>query len=66
MNMNLAEEVIQTMRRTRNEGTNRQQKEMYLQMASQMIQMIQFIQDEQSSFKRLANMAFEAGNNRIG
>lgn len=65
MNMNLVEEVIQTMRRTRNEGTNRQQKEMYLQMASQMIQMIQFIQDEQSSFKRLANMAFEAGNNRL-
>ena len=27
--------------------------------------MIQFIQDEQSSFKRLANMAFETGNNRL-
>ena len=59
MNMNLVDEVTQTLRRTRNEDINRQQKEIYLQMASQMIQSMQ---DEQSRFKRLANMASEAGN----
>lgn len=59
MNMNLLDDVTQTLRRTRNEDINRQQKEIYLQMASQMIQSMQ---DEQSRFKRLANMASEAGN----
>ncbi len=59
MNMNLVDDVTQTLRRTRNEDINRQQKEIYLQMASQMIQSMQ---DEQSRFKRLANMASEAGN----
>lgn len=53
MNMNLVDDVTQTLRRTRNEDINRQQKEIYLQMASQMIQSMQ---DEQSRFKRLANM----------
>ena len=57
--MNLVDDVTQTLRRTRNEDINRQQKEIYLQMASQMIQSMQ---DEQSRFKRLANMASEAGN----
>ena len=59
MNMNLVDDVTQTLRRTRNEDINRQQKEIYLQMASQMIQSMQ---DEQSRFRRLANMASEAGN----
>lgn len=62
MNMNLVDDITQTLRRTRNEDINRQQKEIYLQMASQMNQMIQSMQDEQSRFKRLANMASEAGN----
>lgn len=62
MNMNLVDEVIQTLRRTRKKGINGQQKQVYLQMASQMNQMIQSMQDEQSRFRRLAQMASEVGN----
>ncbi len=65
MNMNLSDEVARTLKRTRNAGTNRKQKEVYLQMASQMNQMIQSMQDEQTRFRRLANMASEAGNLRL-
>ncbi len=65
MNMNLLAEVTQTLRRTKSEGTNLKQKEIYLQMTNQLNHMIQSMQEEQSRFRRLANMAFEAGNLRL-
>ena len=65
MNMNLTQEIIQTMRKVRMEGTNRQQKEAYLQIASNMNIMLQTMQDQQSQFARMANMAYEAGNSML-
>lgn len=62
MNMNLAEEIVQTMRKVRNEGTNRQQKEAYLQMSSMLNMMIETMQEQQAQFKRMGNISFEAGN----
>lgn len=58
--MNLVEEATRTLKRT--EGINRQQEEVYLQMTSQMNQLIQSMEDERYRFASLAELASEAGN----
>ena len=62
--MNLAQEIMQNMQNVRNEGSCRT-KDAYLQIASQMNQVLQSMQDQQSMFKRMANIAYEAGNSRL-
>lgn len=56
MNMNVMEEIIRTMLKARNEGTSRQQREVYLQMASEINKILQSVQYQQSCFKKIAGM----------
>ena len=55
MNMNLADEVARTLKRTRNAGTNRKQKEVYLQMASKMRQELDAMDELRRATRNIAN-----------
>lgn len=66
MNMNLAEEITQVLRKTMREGTNCQQKDAYLQMLSYINRMLENMSEEQNIFKKMSSAAFEAGNSELG
>ncbi len=66
MNMNLAEEITQVLRKTMREDTNRQQKDAYMQMLSYINRMLENMCEEQSIFKKMASAAFDAGNSELG
>ncbi len=67
MNMNLAEEITQILRKTMREGTNRQQKDAYLQMLSYINRILENMSEEQDIFLKMFSIAaFEAGNSELG
>ncbi len=58
MNMSLVDEAISVLQKV--EGVDRQQEEVYWQMASQMERLIESLEDEQKRFHKLAELASEA------
>lgn len=66
MNIDALYEVRKQLIRTRNQGVNRQQVEAYLQMTSRFRKILETEQEQQHSFKRLANMAYEVRDNNLG
>ena len=65
MNMNLLEEANNNLNRTRNRGVDRRYLDNYAQMARQMSQVMQMMQEEQSKIRQIANMADDARDRNL-
>ena len=65
MDIRLLEEATGTLRRTANQGVDRQQKDTYFEMSRRMNVVLQSMQEQQQKLKQIANLADEVHNNNL-